>query len=528
MYSYLISVIWKETQSEKLETEKFLASMVFQSVTTIQNELLDISRILQSERDSDNNANADITNLGSILEDYLANTEYAGIINSAWLVMEGDITEFIPLTGVSNNLLFPENYAIWQKSSKERFYEMIYLHNFKGFIAIPLRMNHKREITELVLIGIAIESAIREHIPEIIQNNLKQASFRQNHNDLEFNISIKWGVEFYDNGAQNDLLLDLSTIFYKQQLQTVINVPFWNIPGRSRNNPVVENHLYLGINHKSGNLRIYYTKEFRLLLLILTIIYLLLISALTIMVISIIKMNRNTEREREFTALISHELKTPLSVISLSAENLSSGYITDSKGIFQYGELIKNEARKLKQLINNILAVSTTSWITESKESYSIDSIITELEKANNSYLQETGIALSVKNNCPDIKLVCSKTTLIIAFNNILQNGIRYGAGESSDKTVYISVKQKTKRKRPGISISFIDYGPGISWSDHKNLFKPFYRGKTADQTNPKGTGIGLAVANRIIKFHKGQLICLKTLKKGATFEVWIPSGDIK
>ena len=98
-------------------------------------------------------------------------------------------------------------------------------------------------------------------------------------------------------------------------------------------------------------------------------------------------------------------------------------------------------------------------------------------------------------------------------FNNLIQNGLSYG------KNVYVSLNKAPNR----LSILVEDDGPGIPKDQHRNVFKPFYRLDKSRSLNKSGVGLGLSVAQDIVKSHGGSISLSESKHKGLNVKISLP-----
>ena len=162
---------------------------------------------------------------------------------------------------------------------------------------------------------------------------------------------------------------------------------------------------------------------------------------------------------------------------------------------------------------------------------------IDEMESMLNSYLhfaksqvQEERVATNVtklfkeitneKNNknlhlnfSNEIIFVARKNALKRCFNNIIENGLNYATN------VYVSVSQTSNR----INISIDDDGPGIPINQYKNVFKPFYRLDDSRNLNQLGVGLGMSIAEDIVRSHGGNIQLNESINKGLQVKISLP-----
>lgn len=223
------------------------------------------------------------------------------------------------------------------------------------------------------------------------------------------------------------------------------------------------------------------------------------------------------EAQRNFIANASHEMRTPLTAISGQLEVvLMKDRSTDDYKVAV--ESVLQDIHKLNKLANRLLLLAQTG--TDAPEanfiSVRVDDIIwearTELLKRKPEYqidveLDDTIIDLEeLQVRGSDILL----KTLVL---NLMENGCKY----SDNNTIKVSIGIRAKH----LELSFSDNGIGISESDLKQIFAPFFRSNSI--RNRDGHGIGLSLVKRITDLHKGTIKVVSELGKGSTFSVSLP-----
>jgi signal transduction histidine kinase len=222
--------------------------------------------------------------------------------------------------------------------------------------------------------------------------------------------------------------------------------------------------------------------------------------------------------QKNFIANASHELRTPLTSINGQLEVLMMKDRSTSEYKSALGSVL-DDIKSLINLSNRLLLIARTS--AEGPMSFNkklrIDEILwqsqEEIKRFNNDYR----INISIDNSLTDsdqMIVVGDESLLKVAVSNIIDNACKY----SDDRTVDIKFRHIEK----SIEIRFIDRGIGISASDIKKVFEPFYRGDNTISIS--GTGIGLPLVNQIIKNHNGTVEISSKIGKGTIVTVFLPT----
>lgn len=198
---------------------------------------------------------------------------------------------------------------------------------------------------------------------------------------------------------------------------------------------------------------------------------------------------------------IAHEIKTPLSGINLGLDTLNKQLSSKSINYSQNISLIQNEVDKIRNLTKNFLLFSNLEKPNVSE--IKVDELIEESLLPFNSYFS-TGIVIEYKKN--DIVLFGDRQQLLQLFHIIIENAIDACSGKG---TILIALKLKTENEKQDIKIIVEDNGRGISKEELNKIFEPYYT------TKKDGTGIGLAIAKKIIEDHNGKIEIQSELNKG-------------
>ena len=229
------------------------------------------------------------------------------------------------------------------------------------------------------------------------------------------------------------------------------------------------------------------------------------------------RQERETMR-REFTANVSHELKTPLTTISGFAELLMSGTVPFDK-VVDFSSDIYKEAQRLISLVSDILNLSSLDERSEKcDERVNVKEIaqraIKELEfKASSKKVEIT-------SSLEEGKITGSEKLLEEVIYNLLDNAIRYN--QSNEPWI----KVETKKEDGRIVISVSDNGIGISPSEQERIFERFYRVDKARSKSTGGTGLGLSIVKNAVMRMNGDIKLYSELGNGTVIRVSFPVAD--
>ena len=211
-----------------------------------------------------------------------------------------------------------------------------------------------------------------------------------------------------------------------------------------------------------------------------------------IVVISDISSLRKLENLRKnLISDMSHEIKTPVSVIRAGSETLYSGNITDPKLTSKFTKSILDNSERLSEMIDDLLELEKIEFggLVIKREKFNPHKEINKILGTIDALIVEK--KLIVENNIPDdLSIRTDKESFRAIFSNLLNNAIKYSPKDS--KIIFNCVMKKGK-----VVISIKDNGYGIEKNSLKRVFERFYRSAKA-RAHTKGTGLGLALVKQL------------------------------
>lgn len=220
----------------------------------------------------------------------------------------------------------------------------------------------------------------------------------------------------------------------------------------------------------------------------------------------------NAQLRQEFTANVSHELKTPLTAISGYAELIGNG-MTGKEDTIRFSNEIHSNANRLLSLINDIIKLSELDEADHQMEMERID--LYKLAENCAQMMQVTaekqGIRLILQGE--STMVMANKGLMDEVFYNLCSNAIRYNKPGGS-----VTVTVGTKDERPFLSVA--DTGIGIPKECQERVFERFYRVDKSRSKSTGGTGLGLAIVKHIVAQHNAALHLDSELGEGTTIEI--------
>lgn len=226
------------------------------------------------------------------------------------------------------------------------------------------------------------------------------------------------------------------------------------------------------------------------------------------------------ERQRDFVAAVSHELKTPLTSIRMYAEMLQAGWADESKkrGYYDY---IFHESERLSRLVGNVLQMAKLEQTPEALklEWVSLEGLRHELQQHIQTQLQGSGFTLRTKtSDYPETAVEVDRDAIIQIFTNLVDNAVKFSA-QADDKTIIFECSVLDNN----VQLRIRDFGPGIPAGQRKSIFGLFYRTESELTRTTKGTGIGLALVRELAEQMGASIECAEA-RPGALFILTLPA----
>jgi len=253
--------------------------------------------------------------------------------------------------------------------------------------------------------------------------------------------------------------------------------------------------------------------------LTLSIISILLVVSLFLYTYkNLMEEKRLSNLKTDFINNMTHELKTPLSTITVAGKTLELPMIRSNESkILETAKLIGKQSIHLNQLINMILEISM--W---ERTQFQLDKKKVKIENFMNDIVESfksgggNGATITQKYNLKDLDVDLDIVYFTTLINNLLSNAVKY-----SDKDPVIEIEGSNEDNN--VCIKVADNGIGISKNDQKHVFDKFYRASTGNIHKYKGLGLGLYYVKKIAEAHGGDVSVSSKPGKGSIFTVTIP-----
>ncbi|MCA9674927.1 MAG: HAMP domain-containing histidine kinase [Kofleriaceae bacterium] len=246
-----------------------------------------------------------------------------------------------------------------------------------------------------------------------------------------------------------------------------------------------------------------------------------IVAGLTVLLLASRRERKANELKSEFISNVSHELKTPLSIISMFGEMLALGRVKTPAQAHEYADIIWRESVRLARLIDNVLdfaKIERGKDVYEFAEGDVAEVVLRAVELSGHRLQQaEMTVETEIEPDLPPVSL--DGNALTLATLNLVDNAIKYAA---DGKRIVVRLRRDGAR----VVLEVKDFGPGIDAAEHDRIFERFYRARAVRLKPIRGSGIGLALVEHIAKAHGGGVWIDSKPGAGATFGLWIPVPD--
>lgn len=233
----------------------------------------------------------------------------------------------------------------------------------------------------------------------------------------------------------------------------------------------------------------------------------------------IFKQKRLSEIRNDFISNMTHELKTPISTISLASQMLGDKSIpVEAKNIYYLSNMITEESKKLGFHVEKVLQLAVFE-----KGNLELKFKETDIHDIISNVIKTFGIQIKNKNGriIPALQadyhiLEIDQVHFTNVISNLIDNAIKY---TNQDPEIYV----ETQNENNFLTITVKDNGIGISKPDIKKIFEKFYRVSTGNIHTVKGFGLGLSYVKKIVEEHKGFIKVDSELYEGTTFKIFLP-----
>ena len=231
---------------------------------------------------------------------------------------------------------------------------------------------------------------------------------------------------------------------------------------------------------------------------------------------------RDAEAMRQqFTANVTHELKTPIASISLAAQMMNDQSVTKSETMMKHlSGVVQDESKRLRFLVEKVLQMSMfdRKKAVFKKKELDLNEMVENIAHSFSLRVEHTGGKVYTDIEAVDSSIYVDEVHFQNVIFNLMDNAVKYRKpGEALDITM------KTWNDDQHLYLSITDTGLGMKKENLKKIFDKFYRVHTGNVHDVKGFGLGLAYVKKIVYLHDGEIKVDSEYGKGTTFTIKLP-----
>lgn len=230
------------------------------------------------------------------------------------------------------------------------------------------------------------------------------------------------------------------------------------------------------------------------------------------------KLDRSFQQQRRFVSNASHELRAPLSNLTLAIEVC----LRRDRAVEDYREVLQTchgETLRLNQMVHRLLILSQgdEGGLALTREAHDLSTLVSHCRERHRVRAEERGIELRL--SLEPVQAWVDESGLAQVLDNVLDNGLRYAPPGSS-------IELGCKATATNAVLSVTDHGPGLNAEECSQLFERFYRADASRQRGTGGTGLGLAIARAFVEAHGGTIGVESEPGVATTFTILLPLGE--
>ncbi len=255
------------------------------------------------------------------------------------------------------------------------------------------------------------------------------------------------------------------------------------------------------------------------MLLIAALFIVVIILAFAIAIRMIFRQKRLSDIRYDLVNNLTHELKTPISTISLACEALSDPSMPRNEAqVRSFTNMIRDENKRLGALVENVLqsAVQGGGQMVVKRVELDVHALIQDVVRSSSILIERRNGRIELDLKAEIHRVLGDRIHLTNLLYNLVDNAVKYTQQEPR-------IRIATRSDDSGITISVSDNGIGIPTSEHRKIFERLYRVPTGNIHNAKGFGLGLSYVKAVVERHGGHIRLESASGRGSTFHTFIP-----
>jgi two-component system phosphate regulon sensor histidine kinase PhoR len=380
------------------------------------------------------------------------------------------------------------------------------IHDFDVYLGqqYEIRMNEKANMFRLLQNEIIFSQLpIEERISQKRIENEIQREFENSNIDLEYKYAVYSFPQAQEQRVFGSTGFDLSNkIYYRTNLFASDRDP-------------KPNYLFVYFPKRQS----YLLREAGLMVIPTAILTALLIGIFVYTILIILKQKKLSNIKNDFINNMTHELKTPISTISLASQMLHDNSISNTPRTIEHvSNVILQESKRLSFQVEKVLQMAV---FNEGRLKLKFKEV--HLNNLINNVILNFELRVKSKDGTLDSIIAADndqikgdEVHITNVIFNLLDNAMKYSKGQPA-------IEVKTENKNDFVVVSVKDNGIGIAKEHQDQIFERFYRVPTGNVHDVKGFGLGLSYVKKIIDSHQGKIKVESTLNKGTKFMIYFP-----
>ncbi len=287
--------------------------------------------------------------------------------------------------------------------------------------------------------------------------------------------------------------------------------------------PLFTNDL---VSQKPNYLKVYFPRSQNhflastgIMVLPTIVLVLLIIGIFAYTIMIILKQKKLSIIKNDFINNMTHELKTPISTISLASQMLRDQTVVSTPAtIDRISGVIYHESKRLSMQVEKVLqmAIFSEGRLKMKFRSVDLHEVLTSSVQNFEIRVQKENGTITLSKNAERFIIFGDQVHITNVLFNLLDNAVKYSKGNPE-------IEVETANKNGSIEVSVKDNGIGIAKEHQKQIFERFFRVPTGNVHDVKGFGLGLHYVSKIVEAHHGEILIDSALNKGTKFTIRFP-----
>ncbi len=268
----------------------------------------------------------------------------------------------------------------------------------------------------------------------------------------------------------------------------------------------------------------YLLRETGIMVIPTVILTAMLIAIFAYTILVILRQKKLSMIKNDFINNMTHELKTPISTISLASQMLHDNTVTNTpKTVEHVSNVIMQESKRLSFQVEKVLqmAVFNEGRLKLKFKEFNFNQLVTNVAHNFELRVKNKNGQLTTELLAEDDLVKGDEVHITNVLFNLLDNAVKYSEGEPE-------IELKTENKNGFLLVSVKDNGIGISKEHQNQIFERFFRVPTGNVHNVKGFGLGLSYVKKIVDSHQGKIKVESAINKGTKFTIYLPLNNIE